>query len=633
MTNSEGTRGLEWTELDLAWALRVLNFQADVNLTGQLASLGGEPAEQQLRLTFGWTTNHLNADINLQRIPVGTLMSLATGGTIPFTGELDLQWHIEEEPRTGRRSDYVCTVGTNATFEIRDLMLLVPMLRAPFTIDRFTGDIAASCAEDAPEYLEFERGDFSLDGVRFSVRPRLQAFDYQAALPFNHALVRFDVPEQPAQQVFGAIPAPLRAMLDGTTMEGDFGFGLDFEFDVVRDDDGWLRPENISSASRWEVDDSGVSLIQLPDAVDVRRLNGPMNFIFHGPDNSFERPLSVPPPRPTIEPDTDPESDEPMMPDRWVRLDEISYYLVAMQLYREDGRFFENNGVNWYQLRRVIEEAFVERRLGRGASTISMQLIKNVFLTHERSIERKFTELFLTYWMTRLVPKERILETYLNVIEWGPDTNGIVEAAAYYFDKSPADLTFAESTWLAAITPAPARRAPQRDMGEPPEWMMRQVHDLMAGLHSRGLVSQRELNEGLNQPIRFVTHPDFYADRARAQQAALAEARTLAAVAEVAEGAAESPSVDVDPAGADATPQTPSDDGTQTTLAVGPSTEPDAFGLNVAPLSPDNVEESEPLSAFLSLSGADRIRDMIANARATRPGPLSGEARAANLDR
>ena len=585
LLSADGGRDVSLRDIQMTYALRVLNFQADVNLTANLTTGSTEPVAQRARLTWGWTTDNLTADVQLQQIPIGELLRIVTGGSIPFTGEADLELRVNEAPRRGRGASYVCDLDAAMGLGLRNLMVLVPGVPGPLTLGNVRLDFAGACTDEHPEYFEFERGEIEWEGARLSVRPRLFGFNYQAALPWNHTLVRIDVPEQPAQTLFDAVPRPLRRFLDGTQLGGTFGFGLDFEFDLLRDDDGWLRPANISPSTRWQVSDMNLQLLTLPDTIDVRRLNGPMQFIFHGPENRFERPLSVPAPR--HREDTEAPAETDALPSSWVRLTDMSYYLIAMQLYREDGRFFSNDGVNWFQLRRVVEEAFTERRLGRGASTITMQLVKNVFLTHERAVERKFAELFLTYWLTRLVPKERILETYLNVIEWGPNINGIVEASRYYFGKRPSELTFAEATWLAAITPAPARRAPQREMGSPPDWMMRQVHDLMTGLHSRGMVSSSELRAGLAEEIRFVTHPGH------------GMAQTAGGVGVAEQNAPPfEPGVAPDAAAAVATAQ-----------------QPDAIGSTVAPLSPDEQEENVFESAFLALPHADRIRSMISSGR------------------
>ncbi|MBS1617084.1 MAG: transglycosylase domain-containing protein, partial [Bacteroidetes bacterium] len=112
-----------------------------------------------------------------------------------------------------------------------------------------------------------------------------------------------------------------------------------------------------------------------------------------------------------------------------------------------------------------IAKNYKEHRFARGGSTISMQLVKNVFLSRDKTISRKAEEALIVYLIENLglVPKERMLEVYLNAIEWGPNVYGIGEAAHFYFNKRPAQLTLQESLFLASIIPRPKSFAWQFD--------------------------------------------------------------------------------------------------------------------------------------------------------------------------
>jgi len=507
VNSSNGMHGFALTDATLEYALRVFNFQMDLTLNGALASRGEAGQPLRVQAVWGWQDKNLQANIELPELSLEHLAGLLTHDTEPAVGGwLSFQTEFTEAP-SGPGMEWTGSLG------FRDLVIRTSALQQPLRVDLLSYVWEASRSDEAPDALRFTEGTGSLNGRTFNLKPSLYGFNYQRPRPFERVELDVEIPEQDAQELFLAIPPALRTSLEGAQFEGTWAWAIQFGFDVIQDEDGWLRPAEIVEAERLEVQDETLHLVSLPDSVDVRRLNGAFSFVFAGPENRFNRPLSAPAPRSAAGDVAEapvgaglPEADANAA-NSWVRLQDISYYLVAMQLYREDGRFFENRGINWFQLRKVVEEVFAERRLGRGASTISMQLIKNVFLSHERSLERKLTELFLTYWMTRLVPKERILEVYLNIIEWGPNVNGIAEASRYYFGKSASELSFAEATWLAAITPAPARRTPQRELGSPPAWMVQQCHDLMRGLHERGFVTDAELQAGLNEEIRFVTHP------------------------------------------------------------------------------------------------------------------------------
>src|SRR3954469_782495 len=145
----------------------------------------------------------------------------------------------------------------------------------------------------------------------------------------------------------------------------------------------------------------------------------------------------------------------------WVPLGRISIWLQRAVINSEDARFWEHEGIDVEQTRIAITSAVEERRLGRGASTITQQLAKNLWLGEERSLLRKAREYFLARRLESL-GKRRILELYLNVAEWGPGIYGADAAARFWFHKPAADLLPEEAAVLAAMLPAPRKRNPQR---------------------------------------------------------------------------------------------------------------------------------------------------------------------------
>ena len=141
----------------------------------------------------------------------------------------------------------------------------------------------------------------------------------------------------------------------------------------------------------------------------------------------------------------------------FVGLDDISPFLKYSVLSSEDGDFFYHHGFNEEAFKNSISANIKERRFARGGSTITMQLVKNVFLTKNKTISRKLEEMLMV-WMIEnlhLVSKERMFEIYLNIIEWGPGIYGIKQASKFYFKKKPSQLTLGESIFLASIIPSP----------------------------------------------------------------------------------------------------------------------------------------------------------------------------------
>ncbi len=146
---------------------------------------------------------------------------------------------------------------------------------------------------------------------------------------------------------------------------------------------------------------------------------------------------------------------------RWVPLSEVSPRLIASVIASEDARFCRHGGVDWDALFEVIEDAGPDGP-SRGASTLTMQTVKNLFLWPSRSVLRKGLEIPLALLLDLAWPKARILEVYLNIAEWGPGIFGIEAAAQVRFRKSAASLDAREAALLAAALPDPKRRDPSR---------------------------------------------------------------------------------------------------------------------------------------------------------------------------
>ena len=144
----------------------------------------------------------------------------------------------------------------------------------------------------------------------------------------------------------------------------------------------------------------------------------------------------------------------------WVPASEISAHLMEATVVSEDLEFFSHDGFSRYEIDQAIRKAIRERERPRGASTITQQLAKNLWLSPSRNVLRKLRETVLTRQLERYLSKARILEIYLNVVEFGPGVFGAEAAARLYFEKSAADLTQRESAMLAASLPRPSQWHP-----------------------------------------------------------------------------------------------------------------------------------------------------------------------------
>lgn len=144
---------------------------------------------------------------------------------------------------------------------------------------------------------------------------------------------------------------------------------------------------------------------------------------------------------------------------RWVPIERISPHLAGAVLAAEDTRFCEHGAIDWDSMAEVIDDVLDEdARPSRGASTLSMQTAKNLFLWPGRSYVRKALEAPLAMWIDFAWSKQRVLEVYLNIAEFGPGIYGAEAAARHHFKKSAAQLNAREAALLAAVLPNPIKR-------------------------------------------------------------------------------------------------------------------------------------------------------------------------------
>jgi monofunctional glycosyltransferase len=139
----------------------------------------------------------------------------------------------------------------------------------------------------------------------------------------------------------------------------------------------------------------------------------------------------------------------------WISSERISPHLVRTVICGEDPRFWEHRGVDGRAMWEALKEDWRQRRLLRGGSTIDQQLAKNLFLSSSKNPLRKVQEIIVAVEMERFLGKKRILEIYLNVIEWGDGIYGAEAAAQHYFNSSASSLTLEQAAYLAAIIPGP----------------------------------------------------------------------------------------------------------------------------------------------------------------------------------
>src|SRR6478609_6269804 len=174
-----------------------------------------------------------------------------------------------------------------------------------------------------------------------------------------------------------------------------------------------------------------------------------------------------------------------------------------MDTARRDQPLHDGRGRHDRINHRAMRDALVANlragRFVRGASTISMQLAKNLFLGREKTLSRKLEELVLTEYLEQTFEKDEILELYLNVIEFGPDIYGITAAADHYFGRTPNELTMAECMFLSSLLPSPVRLHGMYVRGSISEGYKRTLQSLLRIAGKRGLLTPGEVAEAQAQ--------------------------------------------------------------------------------------------------------------------------------------
>jgi membrane peptidoglycan carboxypeptidase len=170
----------------------------------------------------------------------------------------------------------------------------------------------------------------------------------------------------------------------------------------------------------------------------------------------------------------------------------------------EDGAFLRHRGFDEEAIRNSIRENFKAGRFVRGASTISMQLAKNLYLSREKTLSRKLQEAVLTELLEQELTKDQIMELYLNVIEFGPGIYGIGPAANYYFNSSPGRLSLGQSLYLASILSNPKHQYFGADGAVTPGWMgyLRKLMQIAVKIHR---ITDDELKDALTEQVTFKT--------------------------------------------------------------------------------------------------------------------------------
>jgi hypothetical protein len=234
------------------------------------------------------------------------------------------------------------------------------------------------------------------------------------------------------ERILASVPREVLGPLTGLTVRGSFDYRLALDLDLARPDSVHFEADVIPH---------GLRLDSARTTLDLFRLEQPFLATIHLPhERLVTRELS------SLNPFFRP-------------LEGIDSTLVHAVLTNEDGGFFRHRGFNPDAIQLAIAFNVKAGAWRRGAGTVTMQLVRNLWLGHARTLSRKAQEVVLAWVLEHLtgVSKHRLLELYLNLIEWGPDVHGAAEATRYYFDEDPARITVDEALFLATVVPAPTK--------------------------------------------------------------------------------------------------------------------------------------------------------------------------------
>lgn len=313
-------------------------------------------------------------------------------------------------------------------------------------------------------------GDMRLKGEARISRPPDDGASYD---------LRLSMPRQDCGAVARSIPPALIPRLEGWELEGEMDFAarftldMDFIYGLTLDVDGDL---------------TGCEALSLGEHVNVNEL---ARYDWtHFP----------------IEPERGRLEDVPVGPatPHWTSPSQIPLFVKAGAIVTEDRGFASHQGVRWDLIGKALRLDLHKERFVYGGSTITQQLVKNLFLTREKTLSRKLEELIVSWQMERHFSKEEILTFYLNVIEYGPDLYGIRRAAAFYFGKAPAHLTPAEGAFLMGLKPYPRAGYRQWERQKLNSWWVGRVKSVLTRMNTlQGAISAADVRAAAPYQIRF----------------------------------------------------------------------------------------------------------------------------------
>jgi hypothetical protein len=295
----------------------------------------------------------------------------------------------------------------------------------------------------------------------------------------------FRVPKIACDKLLESIPGPIIPHLQGFALKGVFEANVYTKID-------YLDLEALELGGKVGID--GCKVLKAPDEVTALAGSDPITQLVEIPSADKNAPpgatelmaFTIGPDNPNFAP-----------------YDQISPYLISSIMTTEDNGFFKHRGWVSPEFKTALRRNLAGGGFRLGASSITMQTVKNVLLSREKTLSRKLQELFLVWYIEQLLPKERILELYFNAIEFGPRLYGIGAATKHYFGKPPSALTPLEAAFFSSILPSPKRRYIQYCHGQLFAPWDKYVRRILTRIHERGRLTDDEFTIAAEQQLVF----------------------------------------------------------------------------------------------------------------------------------
>ncbi len=452
-----------------------LSFRREAGVASAAFLPPAEPSGKQLTMNARLPLEQGPIEVNLEGGPISLQTLGVHEGDFGLLGvgqsELTLQTHVELSPAGA--------LEISASGRLERLSLEQPALAPGPLRDvnlNWSGQIRLDLGQ---RKFAIEDGSLGLEDVRVTVAGSIEASETDVRVRLT-----VEIPKTSCQDLLMAAPAALLPQLQGLRLGGTFALHSRVALDTTD-----LKKTEVE----WNFDNR-CKVLETPEEIDPKRFHAPFQHYVMDPDGRASEL--------TTGPNTE----------LWVPLNEITPNMETGLIVCEDSRFFKHDGFDNKAIRDSILSNLKKGRFVRGASTLTMQLAKNLYLGREKTLSRKLQEAAFTLLLEERLSKEDILELYLNVVEFGPGIYGIRNAAMHYFNSHPGELSLPQAMFLASILPNPKVNHFQPDGQLKPRWA-RHLQYLMRVAHKIKRIGDDELEAGVNEQLVFgQAHPEASSD-------------------------------------------------------------------------------------------------------------------------